>query len=182
MKLLKRVEIITVFLTILILVSTSYSADKNGFSPSRFQITDKKIRGWVADENGYKEFGPEELFDIINGGAEIYVNQGLQKGIYQRLIKGNKYQCEIFVEDYGSSKNAKNVFVTTTETASDPPKLNAGNSDRIKIKEFIGGILIYLHRKNYYFEISVSGFDTFENAITNVEPFIVFFENILSEK
>lgn len=178
----RLVQSITLFLFSFAMVSMSYSADKNETSLSRFQITENKIKGWTVDTDGFRKFGSEELYDIINGGAEIYINEGLQKGIHQRLINNDDYQCEIFVEDYGSSENASNIFITTTETNSYSPKFYNGDIAHIRMKEFIGGILLYLQHENYYLEISISGFDTIEDAITNIKPFISFFENILLNK
>lgn len=176
-----HVQLLFLFLFVILRVSRGYSADKNENSLSRFQITGQNMKGWAVEEV-IKEFGPEELYDIINGGADVYVNKGLLKGMHQTVVKEGGHQCEIFVEDYGSPEKTKDIFAVTTETASDSLKLSTGDHQRIRIKEFLGGILVYMHHDNFYFEISLSGYTAAEKAVGDAECFVDFFEKILSGK
>ena len=162
---------------LLVLAVRSHTAGPGDRSLSRFTIAG--IKGWTPAEDEYKEFGPDDLYDLINGGADIYIDKGLQKGSYQKLLQDDSYQCEILVEDFGSSENARNIFAATTETAVSSLKFGPGSNEHLRIKEFIGGLLVYMYHDNYYFEISASGFDTVEEAGTAVKPFINFFNGIL---
>ena len=162
------------------LAVTNQIVQADGRSLSRFKVTG--ITGWTLTGDGYSEFDPDQLYDIINGGADLYIDKGLKRGGYQKLLRDDSLQCEIFVEDFGSPENAEIIFTATTETATGSLKIGSGNDERMRVKEFIGGILVYMHFENYYFEISVSGFDTTEEAGVGVKPFIDYFEGILTKK
>jgi hypothetical protein len=76
----------------------------------------------------------EELYNYINGGAELYLNYGfikLAKRIY-KLGEENEIKAEIF--DLGSAENAFGVFSYSKDTV---------NSDIGQGAQYIGGSLIF---------------------------------------
>ncbi len=151
----------------------------NTLSP--FRITNQ-ISGWNEVEETYKRFEPRGLYAIIDGGADVYIENGLVSGTYQSLKKGKGNQCDIFVEDYGTPQKTLNIFTIKTESVSESLSLEVSNKKKIRIEEFLGGIQIFFHSKKYYFEISLSGFDSQELALKSAEEFILYFEKILEKK
>lgn len=148
---------------------------------SHFRITDH-ISGWNEVEKSYKPFEPRGLYAIIDGGADEYIEKGLVSGIYQSLKKDKGNQCDVFVEDYGTPEKASSIFAVKTESVSESLSLEVTNKKKIRIEEFLGGILVYFHSQKYYFEISLSGFDSTDIALKNAEDFILYFEKILKKR
>ncbi len=92
----------------------------------------------VESENVYTT--PEELYDYINGGAELYLNYGFRK-LARRIYtfeEDNEIKAEIF--DMTQPKEAYGVFSYSKDTA---------NTDIGQGAQYIGGSLIFW--QDHYF-------------------------------
>ena len=73
------------------------------------RIMPKAFNGWSLSDESERYF-PRNLFDYINGGAELYLSFGFKKlhvGLFHKE-KGPSLEVDIF--DMGSSENAFGVF------------------------------------------------------------------------
>ena len=86
----------------------------------------------VESEKVYET--PEELYDYINGGAELYLNYGFRKLARRsyRFGEENEIKAEIF--DMNAPKNAYGVFSYSKDTA---------NTDLGQGAQYLGGSLIF---------------------------------------
>jgi len=85
--------------------------------PSNDQLTDllpDAPDGWQV-EGGSKIFGPENLYEYINGGAELYISFGFVQ--MASVIYSGENQPDIFLDifDMGSSASAYGVFSHSRE-------------------------------------------------------------------
>ena len=68
---------------------------------------------------------PEQLYDYINGGAELYISYGMNRVISQLLSNENGDEIRVEIFDMNEAKNAFGVF-THTRT-SDEKKFGQGS-------------------------------------------------------
>lgn len=150
---------------------------KKQIAVSLFRITNQ-VSGWKEIEDTYKLFNPAGLYEIIDGGADFYIEFELKKGIYQRLKASKQEQCDIFVEDFGSKENAKKIFNAKKEQISEPLPIDQFKSNDIIAEGFIGAVSIYMYIDKFYFELSFSGFDSKEDALKKASPIIKYYLEI----
>ena len=97
---------------------------------------DNEISGWVRDGAYKLATNYQELYDIIDGEAQVYVDHGFVEAVFQDY-KGTIGQEEVSLEvrifDMGASSNAKDVYDavgTGGETPWNDPN-HAGEEARI---------------------------------------------------
>lgn len=73
------------------------------------------IGDWKVSEKD-QMFNPENLYEYINGGAELYLSYGFQKVIKRTYTKGGQPDIVVDLFDMGTSRNAFGVFSQTRET------------------------------------------------------------------
>jgi hypothetical protein len=66
-----------------------------------------------------KQFNPENLFDYINGGAELYLSYGFTEVLSRTYESPGQPEIIVDVFDMGSSENAFGVFSHSRETLGD---------------------------------------------------------------
>ncbi len=146
-------------------------------SKPSFRITNQ-IPGWQEVKNTYTKFDAEGLYDIIDGGADLYLEYGLVKGEYQRLEHTNKAQCDIFSEEYSSAQKAKELFLFKKESIAPPIAFPHIKDAFVVGEEIIGGMVLYLCKGRYYFEVTLSGY----NSISSLKKVSDDFLNLLISK
>jgi len=76
------------------------------------------VRGWTAGE-GDRTFDRENLFDYINGGAELYISYGFSKVLSRQYGRPGQPDIIADVFDMATSQNAFGVFSHSRETIDD---------------------------------------------------------------
>jgi hypothetical protein len=135
------------------IVEDKYSGST--LSMEDFRITNE-IQGWSQAEGGYAFYASEdELFDIINGGADLYKDFGMREGIYQKMLSGDK-NYEALIMDFGTESRARAIFeykkfeITKTLKIGDYFEDTViGDGDDIGTR-----ISAYAYFNQYYIEIS----------------------------
>lgn len=125
--------------------------------------------GWNA-EGEPKVYNPTQLYDYINGGAELYISYGMGMVISQ-LIKnaqGDEIRIEIF--DMLEARNAFGVF-THTRT-KDEKKYGQGS-------QYFTGAQIFW--KDHFF-VSIVANDENETIISTIESLAKEIEDKISSK
>lgn len=117
-KTIARFLIITVIFCCSLFLLSSCDKGKNPASsvPADFLPKEGDIEGWSkgsADDDYREATDYSSLYDIIDGGAEIYINHGFIEGVHQNYygsIQGSEQILQLLIYDMGDSSNAYNLF------------------------------------------------------------------------
>jgi hypothetical protein len=84
--------------------------------PSDFLPQQGDIEGWIKG-SGSGDFmeatNQSSLYDIIDGGAEIYINYGFTEGVqqlYYGTVLGSAQTLALFIADMGDTSGAYNLY------------------------------------------------------------------------
>jgi hypothetical protein len=114
-----------------------------------------------------------QLFDFNDGGAPQYLDKGVIKTGAQNFDGQNNTLVKSMIMDFGKDSNAVAMFIdmqiqNAGSTVKDPVYPDSVAFLTLKL----GGVQGYCHYKNYYFEISATGFS--DNALAT-QTFEMFF-------
>ncbi|MCP4676592.1 MAG: hypothetical protein GY854_13975 [Deltaproteobacteria bacterium] len=101
-------------------------------------------------------FGPDNLFDLINGGAEIYTEFGLKKMVTAdfRSDKSPKKTVTIEIYDQGSVLGAFGRMARFLTGRTDPSKVGAGLPADLAGRGLFGGTNITFFKDHYLVNIT----------------------------
>lgn len=141
-----------------------------------FRITNE-ISGWSEDASeGYTAFDVVSLYDMINGGAVKYVDDGLVEGFRQKMTSASGGAYQVMVMDFGSADKAKEFFdLNATEYSQNAASLDGFQQTTAFVYETDLTSEIYAHFEQYYFEIIVSGIANTANATREGKLFVGFY-------
>jgi len=96
---------------------------------------DNEISGWTREGEPEIAENPTQLFELIDGEGQVYVDHGFVKSVFQNYtgdISGTTVRLRLRIFDMGGSTSAKNVYDALT-TGSETPWTddNAGLEARI---------------------------------------------------
>ena len=141
-----------VFLLVLALVATpvpAQGADLSGLLPG------------PKDFPGWRQAGPpesaqgEDLFKLINGGAESYLRPGFSRAVIATYLKGDSETITLEIYEMTSAGGAKTVF---EEKAGDGgQKTDLGQEGRIED--------YYLVFRRGRFFVTLTGYDSTPRAL-----------------
>ncbi len=162
--------------TMLLSCSDDNSPDGGVADVSDFLPGDNEITGWSADGPAREANDETSLYDIINGGASVYVEWGFRQGVeqaYAGTVAGASSRAVLRVFDQGTTGNATGVFgddriappgaVTWTE---------AGDSARVRTDLFQDQG-IDLRQARYYVEVRVGNGADRDVALAVAELFAI---------
>jgi hypothetical protein len=143
-------------------------------------IKDGDVTNWKEENQGYRPYTQDNFFDIINGGADEYINRGLIEGFQQILvISGSDYTATFLIMDMNSDANAKSMFDFKADAAS--TKEAAGNyseSTAVIDAGFLSGCTAYAHFEKFYLELLFTGYaSNLSEAKNNAVSFLEIFKN-----
>lgn len=144
---------------------------------SMFRAADQ-LPGWKEESGTYKEFDPAGLYDIIDGGADFYIDFGLKNGIYQRLKGTGDRQCDMFVEDFGTAENAQKIFNAKKKDIAEPEEIDGFNDSMVVAEVVIGGVNALVRKGNFYFEVLLTGFDDKKRVLEEAGSIVRYFTGI----
>ncbi len=155
---------------VLLLGYSTMALGKKSVSVEKFRIGNQ-IPGWSEENTSYQLFTPETLFDLINGGAPDYIDNGMKKGIYQRLTSSDSASIELFAEDFGNSKNAKKM-VSVKQADGDV------DTSGFVTTAVIGGFWVCGSIERYYFEFTLTGCNDSNTAGAEIDKIIEHYRKI----
>ncbi len=82
-----------------------------------FQLIPDDVEGWKTDRKD-QVFNRENLYDYINGGAEIYLSYGFIELVNRTYALPGQPEIKLDLLDMGNSKNAFGVFVHSRESVA----------------------------------------------------------------
>ncbi len=117
-------------------------------------------------------FQGEELFDLIDGGASVYLGCGLTRGIRAEYISPDSNECEIFAYEASEIDSVNNFFIRQIEDQDKVFAIEGYNTSQVKAAQFIGAILVFVKNGKSYFEMSISGYEDRKNAEAAAKVFL----------
>ncbi len=116
-----------------------------------------QLKSWVEQKEITRKFDVKGLFEIINGGAVDYVNNGLIEGIHQQFSNTDGITVEVFAEDFGSAEKASSMLETKKSGCSDTATLSSLSGFNHFVENAIGASVVFVSIDNIYLEMTVSG-------------------------
>lgn len=114
------------------------------------------VNDWQLSGNP-RYFGPDNLYDLINGGAEVYTEYGLKKMVtadYKSKARQNvTVTAEIY--DMGSSMGAFGRFSRFLDGAADPSKSGEGLSPTLAPKGRFGGASASFYKGSFLVNLTL---------------------------
>ena len=106
---------------------------------------DSGVGGWQLSENHH--YLPENLYNYINGAADLFVSYGFIKLVGAEYVSGPGKQENLVVDiyDMGSKLNAFGIFQSKRDPASKSLKIGAG--------AFGGKRYVFFYKDRFYVEI-----------------------------
>ncbi|MEE9464267.1 MAG: DUF6599 family protein, partial [Candidatus Neomarinimicrobiota bacterium] len=83
-------------------------------SPALAQLMPGTVEDWQTGRAD-KIYNRENLYEYINGGAELYLSYGFLQMISRTYTKSGKPDIVVDIFDMGSSRNAFGVFSHSRE-------------------------------------------------------------------
>lgn len=141
----------------------------------KFRLT-TEVSGWVDQSEYFATFDTIQLYDLIDGGATKYTEQGLIDGIFQLLKNGN-FSYDIFFYNFGTSQKATNMFTIQSNSVSSKVVI-PGYDESIAVgDEFLGGAIIYAHFSQFELELSLGGYADIEQLKADAAQFLQVYES-----
>ncbi len=145
------------------------TAPEDGFakeaSENQLTIIRTALTKGYAEES-YSHFTPQNLYDLIDGGAGVYIDAGLVQGFQQRLKKDSAVLLDIMVMQMKSSRKAKGLHNDQKGKGADSKALSEAPEVTICHEESVGGAFTVAFFGNYYFEITILGVESTQAGIT----------------
>lgn len=151
-----RVPLISVLALLLLLPGLSACTKKNtakkkasGSASGLVASVRKAARGWLPKNRDgsrfvvdtAKAYDTETVFELLNGGAETFIDAGLQSLIHVRITDttGKFTACEIQVSDYTTSAKARAMLAREKPRQAQPVKLGDRGYAQLGTVMFVKG-------------------------------------------
>jgi hypothetical protein len=116
-----------------------------------------QLKSWTEQKEITRKFIAKELFEIIDGGAVDYVNQGLIEGVHQQFANKDGITVELFLENFGTKEKAASMVEFKKSGASDTLIVSGLSGFNHFVENAIGASVVFVSLDNFYLEITISG-------------------------
>ena len=158
-----------------VVIAGEGSGSNSGVSLGNLRIR-KQVAGWQEEKGSFMKFGPEKLFEIINGGAPEYIDQGMMRGFVQRLSGPGSATMEVFAEDFGTHENAGKMVQAKKQDRDTLMYLPGFDTATVVVIPAIGACVAYGAIDRFYFEITLSGLGSSgSEALAELKKFFLFY-------
>jgi hypothetical protein len=129
---------------LIILVLTARCGGDDGTSlvePADLLPEDAEISGWYWDGTPMEAMDQASLYDLIDGGAEEFVERGFVSGVlhsYRGALAGTVATMELFIADQGTASNAKSVYDRRADRLPFAEDISVGYAEEARIDEATG--------------------------------------------
>jgi len=96
-------------------MSSHYSTEMTSIPNSLTAFLPDSVEGWTSNQED-RVFNPDNLFDYIDGGAELYLSYGFSEVLSRSYSKANHPEIKVDIFDMKESRNAYGVFCHVRET------------------------------------------------------------------
>jgi hypothetical protein len=126
-------------------------------SLNRFLPLESQLKGWKLDGAPQAAAG-QELYLLINGGAEIYIQEGFKQTILASYRKSERKIINLEIFEMQSPEAAKRIQSIKT----DQPGIKLSIGEDAVLKDY------YLNVKQGAFQITISGYDSEEDTVSMI--------------
>lgn len=130
--------------------------------------------GWKEDTTRFKAFDRTSIFTIIDGGAPDYLDNGLIAGCVEELSGPDSASGEVFIEDFGKAGAAAAMLSKKSGTMSE--RLPGFQKAEAAAEKVIGGCFACACFGRWYFEISMTGYTSFEKSAAAASNLLAAFK------
>ena len=129
------------------------------------------VAGWAEQKDSYRPFTPRELYGIIDGGAVVYEQQGLVRGVAVSLGNGSR-SLDLFVDEFDTAAHASGMVTIKEKASAAPQPLAAVAPRRAVYDEVLGGCAVYWATGRHYIEMIFTGYESTEAARRDAALFV----------
>ena len=139
-----------------------------------FQLLDNEINGWTLSpyETAFRVVTGEDFFTVINGGAQIFVQNSYTIALVENLVEGGGGELNYMVIRFGTSSDADSVFIAkTTIPDLPPPDITLPDYDTAMVVGYssIGAVTVYARFGTTYMEVVVKGLSEDAQLLSTVK-------------
>lgn len=140
-------------------------------------LPDDSIAGWEEDRSRYRIFNVDLFYDLIDGGAAIYDNQGLIAGIVQMLRYDTLYENLMYVTDFGSIARARGMFAAQKkEVGGMSERISGFDTSSAAANLNLGGCTAYATIDRFYIEMYLGGYSEHALALADAASFLSLYQ------
>jgi len=154
----RRVKLIFVFFVFLSYFPLSFNvhAAENTGRDALFHLLplESQLKGWKLD-GAPQTAGGQELYLLINGGAEIYMQEGFRRAILASYSDGKGKVINLEIFEMTSPESAKRIHMK--KIGKQGKKLPIG--DDAVLEDY------YLNFQKERFQVTLSGYDSEEETV-----------------
>jgi hypothetical protein len=153
---------VTLLLVIVLLLCRCGSDDNSAelLEPSDLLPLDGEISGWQWDGSPASATDQASLYDLIDGGAEEFVERGFVSGVlhrYRGSLEGAAATVELFIADQGSQSNASDIYDQREERLlfAEELELTYAVDARIDEATSLDGIILDYWQQRFYVQVGI---------------------------
>lgn len=129
------------------------------------------VAGWAEQKESYRPFTTRELYGIIDGGAVVYEQQGLVRGVAVSLGNSGR-SLDLFLDEFDTAAHASGMVAIKEKASAAPRSLTAVAPRRAVYDEVLGGCVVYWATGRHYVEMILTGYDSTETARRDAALFV----------
>lgn len=161
------------FLSALSCAGASRNREESEASDTPFKI--QAFGDWQDVENGYLTYTAQTMFDLINGGAELYIMQGMVDGIFHKMNGKDTQLYDALFMNFGNEDNALQMFEMRVGDLVEPVQIPGYPLSMAAARTLKGSAIVYVQFKAIYGELNFTGFADSESAIKTSAQFLSHF-------
>lgn len=146
------------------------------------RLANSDVSPWTENASeGFKAFKASNMFALINGGAQNYIDKGMVAGFQQNMAGGGEKTAKLLVLDFGTEASASAMYSYTDNANED--KLNAGDYPQTVAQldnSPSSGVVAIAHFGKYYMELSFTGYNDKSESRITAASFVEVFEEKIS--
>lgn len=129
--------------------------DQGILSPIALLPVDNEISGWGTLGSYIEADDYQSLYDIIDGGAQIFIDNGFESGVFQVYTGsiGGGSDVTVRIYDQGSEANARTVY-DKVAAGIDIPWNGAGTEARID-ESALASYTIEFCQQNFFVQVII---------------------------
>ena len=121
---------------------------------------DGEISGWQWDGSPSTASDQTSLYDLIDGGAEEFVERGFVSGVLHRYggsLEGAAATVELFIADQGSESNARDIYEKREDRLLFAEELNLMYASDARIDEAtsLNGVILDYWQQRFYVQVGI---------------------------
>lgn len=146
---------------------------------TELRLADNIVAGWQEDTARFATFDTATFYELIDGGAPAYIDEGLVDGFTQAFFRANSpdtFNCKIYVMDFSSPVNSLRMFGKIKSEQNSPIALTGFDTTVAMASEFLGGYYAFAAFDRFFIEVSVSGYADLDLALNDAKSFMNVFK------